>query len=329
MARISILVAVYNAEKFLNQCLDSLLSQTLQDIEIICVDDASTDSSFSILEDYQSRDRRISVMRLEQNSGQAVARNRALETAEGEYICFVDSDDWLAPDALYNIVETFDSSPDTDSVLFNVVYYYGEHRPKVYAMPDFESKTGEEAFVDSLTWKIHGVYAVRKEIHKRFPYDDSSRAYSDDNTTRLHYLNSRKVRKSTATYYYRQHSDSVTHAISPKRFDYLRANWSMKKQLEVLNVSDEILDIYEEVRWLNIVGLYMFYYLHRNHLPPESSEEGLALIKKMWQSIETDRLPRRLMRKFGYMPFRGCWLLFRLQEELYFFLRGLLKKNIE
>ena len=96
MAKISILVAVYNAEKYLSQCLSSLLSQTLQDIEIICVDDASTDSSLNILNAYAKKDERIKVVHLPQNAGIAKARNAGLRISTGEYIAFVDSDDWLS-----------------------------------------------------------------------------------------------------------------------------------------------------------------------------------------------------------------------------------------
>ena len=110
LAKVSILVAVYNAEQWLSACLQSLLSQTMSAIEVICVDDASTDRSPLLLEDFAKRDSRIKVVHLDTNSGQAHARNVALEKARGELICFVDSDDWLAPDALEKAVAVFDSN---------------------------------------------------------------------------------------------------------------------------------------------------------------------------------------------------------------------------
>ena len=98
-------------------------------------------------------------------------------------------------------------------------------------MQDTYDEEGRTAFADSLTWKIHGVYAVRASIHQRYPYDTSSHAYSDDNTTRLHFLASRRVVATDADYYYRQHDQSVTHRIDGHRFDYLPTNESMKRQL--------------------------------------------------------------------------------------------------
>ncbi len=93
MAKISIVIPVYNAEKYLRLCLDSLLNQTLDDFEIICVDDCSTDSSSDILAEYTKLDTRIRVITNEENRGQGYSRNKGIEYAQGEYIGFVDADD--------------------------------------------------------------------------------------------------------------------------------------------------------------------------------------------------------------------------------------------
>ena len=227
---VTVLVAVYNSEAFLPQCLDSLCGQTLDAVQIVCVDDASTDGSPGILRDYASRDSRVEVIALSENHGQAYARNKALERARGKYICFLDSDDWMAADCLEEACRTFGTDDTLDALLFDTIYVYPD-REEPYAMEPFRRMDGKAAFEASLTWKIHGVYIVKAEIHKRFPYDDSARAYSDDNTTRLHYYASRQVGCCKGRYYYRQHGDSVTHKPSIRRFDYLRANASMKRML--------------------------------------------------------------------------------------------------
>lgn len=90
----SIIVPVYNVEKYLPKCLDSLVNQTYTNIEIICVNDGSTDSSFQVLEEYAQLDSRIRVINQE-NQGVSVARNVGIENSTGEYILFVDADDWL------------------------------------------------------------------------------------------------------------------------------------------------------------------------------------------------------------------------------------------
>ena len=94
MTKISIIVPVYNVEKYLKECLDSLINQTLEDIEIICINDGSTDNSLAILEEYQKKDSRIKVFS-QKNQGVSAARNLGIEKATGEYLTFLDSDDRL------------------------------------------------------------------------------------------------------------------------------------------------------------------------------------------------------------------------------------------
>lgn len=301
MVKVSILMAVYNTAEYLPQCLDSLLDQTMGDFQVICVDDASTDDSLKVLESYAHRDSRIEVISLAENHGQAFARNQGLMRAQGTYTCFLDSDDWLGKDALQQIVSAFEQDETIDSVLFRCRYYYSEDRIEEYPMPAFEKKdkeaaasvdgqpvalSGEQAFELSLTWKIHGVYAVKTSIHLRYPYDDSSRSYSDDNTTRLHYLASHKVVSCGGAYFYRQHAASVTHQISSRRFDYLKANANMMAELRRLKVSSHLLKVYENERWKNVVGIYLFYWQHAHELVDADRREGLHIIRNTWKSID-------------------------------------------
>ncbi len=97
--KVSFIIPVYNTEKYLRECLDSVVNQTLRDIEIICVDDGSSDGSPCILEEYRAKDSRVVVIK-QANSGLSSARNRGMHRAHGEYISFVDSDDYLELNAL-------------------------------------------------------------------------------------------------------------------------------------------------------------------------------------------------------------------------------------
>ena len=94
MPKVSIIVPVYNVERYLRQCLDSLVNQTYQNIEIICVDDGSTDASSEILTEYALKNSKVRVIRQE-NSGLSAARNVGFSFATGEYVMYVDSDDWI------------------------------------------------------------------------------------------------------------------------------------------------------------------------------------------------------------------------------------------
>jgi glycosyltransferase involved in cell wall biosynthesis len=97
--KVSVIVPCYNVEPYLHRCMDSLVNQTLKDIEIICIDDKSTDNSLSILREYEKKDSRIKIIAQERNGGPALARNLALARMCGEYVCFMDPDDFY-PDTL-------------------------------------------------------------------------------------------------------------------------------------------------------------------------------------------------------------------------------------
>ena len=103
--KVSIIIPVYNVEQYLRQCLDSVINQTFKNIEIIAVNDCSTDNSLQIIKEYQQKDKRIVLVDLKQNVGLGFARNEGIKIAKGKYITFVDSDDWIASnfiEILYN-----------------------------------------------------------------------------------------------------------------------------------------------------------------------------------------------------------------------------------
>lgn len=109
---VSIILPVFNAERFLSQCLDSILRQTYQDWELIAVDDGSKDGSMEILKSYEKREHRIHIISKE-NEGVSIARNIALKHAHGDYIYFVDSDDIVMPEGLMILVKAMDSNKAT------------------------------------------------------------------------------------------------------------------------------------------------------------------------------------------------------------------------
>ena len=105
--KISVIIPVYNSEKYLPECLESVINQSLKDIEIICVNDSSTDNSLDIIKEYALKDKRIKVISQENTgNGAGSARNRGIENANGEYISFIDSDDYIEKDFLQKLYET-------------------------------------------------------------------------------------------------------------------------------------------------------------------------------------------------------------------------------
>lgn len=111
MTKISAILPVYNVEQYIKDCLDSIINQTMDDIEIICVNDGSLDNSLQVLEEYAQKDARIKIISQE-NQGQGIARNNGLKIANGEYITFIDPDDWVDVDMfekMYKSAKKFDS----------------------------------------------------------------------------------------------------------------------------------------------------------------------------------------------------------------------------
>jgi len=100
---ISVIIPIYNSEKYLKRCIDSIINQTYKNIEIICINDGSTDESYNILKQYEIKDNRIIILN-KLNQGVSSARNDGIRISKGQYITFVDSDDWLELDAIENMV---------------------------------------------------------------------------------------------------------------------------------------------------------------------------------------------------------------------------------
>lgn len=124
MPKVSVLVPIYNVEKFLHECLDSVQRQTLQDLEIICIDDGSTDGSLKIIEEYAAKDPRFKIITKE-NSGYGDSMNRGLDAATGEYIGIVESDDWVDPQMFEDLVKIAEEK-DAEVVKSNYYTYYAD-----------------------------------------------------------------------------------------------------------------------------------------------------------------------------------------------------------
>jgi len=103
--KVSVIIPVYNVEKYLKKCIDSVLIQNYSNIEVILVDDASTDGSYKICTEYVACDERIKVLQNKENRGLSATRNRGLDIMSGEYVLFLDSDDWLPPEAIRSEVK--------------------------------------------------------------------------------------------------------------------------------------------------------------------------------------------------------------------------------
>lgn len=181
MVKVSVIVPVYNVENYLKECMDSIVNQTLRDIEIICINDGSADNSLAILESYAKYDDRIKIISQE-NKGVGAVKNFALDQELGDYVYFIDSDDYLDLNALEKLYNNAISN-DSDLVFFKIARFDGDGNVN-YSLPgfDFESIFGEVdynnftfTYSDVKPYVMNTSFATWIKLYKRSfldKYDD-------------------------------------------------------------------------------------------------------------------------------------------------------------
>lgn len=219
---LTIIVPVYNVEKYLSECLESLINQTLRNIEIILVDDASTDRSREIIKFYGDSDHRIKVIYNDQNQGPSKSRNKAINIAQGDYIGFVDSDDFVTKEMFEKMYNASVKS-DADIVCCgHQDYYEGKvlkaHPPALNSkeiikheeMLSFIAGAHKSKFL-WFTWR--NIYRRDLIIQNNISYDEEM-VYAEDNIFNLYafYHAKNTVTIDENLYFYRNNNDSITNS---------------------------------------------------------------------------------------------------------------------
>lgn len=233
---VSIIIPAYNVEMYIRECLDSALGQTFTDLEVIVVDDGSTDSTPEIIHGYAERDSRVRVLR-RPNGGLPIARNPGLEMARGEWVMFLDSDDVLSPYAVAVLLEAASRSgtsfvearwtegPDTSRIRWADT---PAGLPTVF---------GQEAYIEKVLYQDGACPSVCGKIFARSLFDSGLRfregiLYEDLD---IFYLLAEKAGKTAlipdCLYFYRKNPVSVTGCFSPRRFDVLEVTERMEKHM--------------------------------------------------------------------------------------------------
>ena len=268
--KISIIVPCYNTEVFLKQCLDSLIGQTYQNLEIICVNDGSKDNTLQILHEYAEKDDRIIVVDQE-NAGVSEARNKALSLSTGKYVTFVDSDDWLGLDY---IAKVFSEVNDEDVIvcgyikasemqekpvhLFNEVFRYdetniGRLKQRVVGLVG-EQMTHPE-FIDSLS-SVCTKFVKKSIVDKNeIKFRHRNKVHAEDMFFTVCYY--QHVNSALCLpiegYYYRRNSASFTRCYNPQ----LLEQWDSLYSLLWKQVEDKPMlhEAYRNRKALSVIGL--------------------------------------------------------------------------
>lgn len=326
---VSVVVAVHNMREHIRRCIESVLTQSLRNIELILVDDVSTDGTADILREYTLKDSRVSIVWQHRNGGAQLARNAGIEVSRGSYITTLDHDDFLSPDALQLALDTFNAHKGLQCVCFREVRLLPdgsllEHREK----NSFGTITGMEAYRRSIHWRgITGRMIVTRELQMRYPFDNCERVYGEDNTAQMQFLASPEVCSCEGIYYHRLLEASLSHRVS---LNNIRGNMrfiGMRKQLHEEGFGEDVLRLHETAFWESIVEAYQYYWIHRQNLSQSDRHEALRLIRSMRGQADMPRVHTAVKYKPGMMHMPAWWL-FRLQLELYMAVKRMIKGNL-
>ena len=220
---VSVIVPVYNVQRYLSQCVESILAQTYQRLEIILVDDGSTDGSGRLCDALAQRDERVRVIH-KPNGGLSDARNAGTEACNGEFIFYLDSDDYLAQDAIMALV-SIQSESHAEVVIGNYSYTYSDH--DVITQPDtgtIQKYTRKEAISLLMQGKLQ-TFAwgklIRADIAKRHPFP-VGKLFEDHFWTHLVFQDCETVvYSSKPMVHYRQRGNSISYTFNLKRLDII------------------------------------------------------------------------------------------------------------
>ena len=250
---ISIIIPVYNVEKYLKQCLDSVIKQSYKNLQIILVDDGSTDHSPAICDEYAEMDQRIQVIH-QNNHGLPAARNRGLEYVKGEYIGFVDSDDWIHVDMYRHLVEILESN-DADISTVECIKTSGE-------IQDRESKVKVQALTRDqfarVFFKIGSrkiVYYVVNRLYKKkvINLNHFVEEFSVGEDVLASYkalIKAEKIAVSNQEMYYYMMNSGMTSSFHPKYFQLVDI-WN-----RIRVISEQVSDEHQEYAKVNQARIY-------------------------------------------------------------------------
>lgn len=217
---ISVIVPVYKVERYLRQCIDSILNQTYRDVEILLIDDGSPDRCGEICEEYAKKDNRIRVFHTE-NKGLSAARNLGLREAKGEYIGFVDSDDWIEPDMYEILLNTFGENSDISACGVR-----REYSGSYYDYSIYNTVLKKQEAIQSLVCGLSN--AVWNKLFKRSCWRgiEFPERQNTEDTAIIYkvFLNANSIScTSKVLYHYRMRNNSIVHTQTTKN---LKDCWS-------------------------------------------------------------------------------------------------------
>ncbi len=273
--RFSIIIPVYNVERYLRDCLDSVLGQTFSDWEAVCVNDGSTDGSAAILEEYSKKDNRFSVI-TQPNAGLSAARNTGINAAKGDYILFLDSDDWIDLNALEVLSKNLDGE---DMLCFSGRRFIEE--TNLYNSADVLAEKSYETGMDyynenALLHRDFAFVCVVLRVYKRMFLIDNKLwfkegIYHEDNLfTPIACYYAKKVKQISACLYdYRVRSSSITTTVNKKRL------------FDLLDTANNLAEFFVAKQGFNKTTIYRAITHHYQVILQDASKKRLKDLRKL------------------------------------------------
>lgn len=241
---ISVIIPVFNVEEYIRECLESLLNQTYKDLQLIIVDDGSTDSSVSILNEYKSKFDDITLLS-QKNQGVSVARNLALNYVKGEYTLYIDSDDFLRKDMLELMYRKAEKSNADIIICEYFIYYSKDHKKNTieqYAVDDSKAYKSDEVIDMMLNYDLQGqlwnkLFKTNLLKRNNFKFEDGRFIQDVFPVFKIICKSNNIVFINKALYYYRQRATSTVHKKNDKLTnDYYFAMTSILNYVESENI---------------------------------------------------------------------------------------------
>lgn len=284
MFKISIIMACYNSVAYLQRSIGSVLQQTYQNWELICVDDESSDETYSKLLEFSRQDNRIKVFS-KKNSGMAAPNfNFALDYASGDFIFVLGHDDEINSICLESFIRRYEEIGDEeiDAIIPRSVMYFPEDASKNWILcginreADTENEilSGVEAFELSIFWKISGFAFFRTDIVKKLGFYEEG-MNGDEYSCREFFLNSRKVAfVREGIYKYYQLETSITKKLSPKIFDTYKTFYKLEELAKKNNLKPSLIKIINKERCAQAYNLWEKY-LKNKHLFSQEEQQKI------------------------------------------------------
>lgn len=319
---ISVIMPCYNSERFIEKTIQSLTDQSYKNVEIICVNDGSSDNTLAILREIGKSNPRLKI-KDKKNQGVEFAIKDAIHMCNGELIFFHGHDDWLSNDAFEKAVDTFRGNDQLDAVRMDLFFIFPDHTIKE-KMQDRRILSGEEAVLETIgDWKIHTFCLWKANIARKMLDVTTEGAMDfDEFASRYLYSFCKKVGYCEGIYYYLQHPESVSKKIALRRVEIVKTDAEIRNFLINKHLYEKCETKFEQTTLSRLCLAALFFHAVKKN--NEQHEKYLKILKEGYNSLNKNTIlkngnvsiRRRIQNHLLLSNFQTLFFLTRLNYLL-------------